>query len=238
MVVGTFELAGGVIKSCKAANGGGGMYVGNENGTFTMTGGDIKDCTAAKGSGVYLNGGKMNADGGTVGGTVALEVKHSGDKGIIQGSGSNATRFNGDVTNYGEIGHGTFSGTVTLGNSMLSGTITGGIFNGSVTTDSEGEAAIGGGVFNNTVTINMGQITNGIFNKDVVVDNAQASFSCTTLTGGTYNGLIINKSAYAAFAGAHSPLGIVGTKRQAGIAMTDTAQSHSTRWAVIWTTRW
>ena len=189
----------------------GGMYVGNENGTFTMTG-SITGCTAAKGSSVYLNGGKMNADGGTVGGTVALEVKHSGDKGIIQGSGSNATRFNGDVTNYGEIGHGTFSGTVTLGNSTLSGTITGGIFNGSVTTDSEGEAAIGGGVFNNTVTINLGQITNGIFNKDVVVDNAQASFSCTTLTGGTYNGLIINKSAYAAFAGAHSPLGIVGTK--------------------------
>lgn len=36
------------------------------------------------------------------------------------------------------------------------------------------------------------------------------SFSCTTLTGGTYNGLIINKSTYAAFSGVYSPLGIVG----------------------------
>ena len=214
VVKSTFTLVDGVIKSCKAGGVGGAVYVAGRSGDgiFTMTGGSIADCTDTNGSALYLKGGKMNAGGGTVDGTVVLDVNSDGKKGVIQGSGSNATHFSGDVTNYGEIGHGTFSGTVTLGNSTLSGTISGGIFNGPVTTALEGEAAIGGGVFNKTVTINRGEITNGIFNKDVVVDNARASSCCTTLTGGTYNGLIINKSAYAAFAGAHSPLGIVETK--------------------------
>ena len=214
VLVGTFELAGGVIKNCKAVRGGA-VRAGNKDGTFTMTGGEIKNCTADLGGAIYLNGGKMNANGGTVSGTVMLDTKTNNgitSKGIIQGSGSTATLFNGAVTSYGEIKHGTFSGTVTLGNSSQVGTITGGTFNGPVTTASEGEAEISGGVFNKTVTINRGRITKGTFNKDVVVDNALVSYSCTTLTGGTYNGLIINKSAYTTFAGAHSPLGIVETK--------------------------
>ena len=206
---GKFEMNGGSITDCvvtSPAGDGGAVYVSTDS-TFTMTGGSIADCTAVNGSALYLKKGTMNAGGGTVGGTVVLESNST-----IQGSGSNATQFNGAVTNYGKIGHGTFSGTVTLGDSNQVGTITGGTFNGPVTTDSEGEAEIGGGVFNKTVTINRGRITNGTFNKDVVVYNAQVSFSCTTLTGGTYNGLILNKSAYAAFAGAHSPLGIVEIK--------------------------
>ena len=213
LLTGTFELAGGVIKSCKAGSGGGGVYVGNAAGIFTMTGGSIEGCTAANGGALRLYG-TMNANGGTVDGTVVLDTKvNSGitHTGIIQGN-SNATLFNGDVNNAGEIKYGTFNGTVTFGNSTFNGKITGGTFNGPVTTDSEGEAAIGGGVFNGIVTINRGKVTNGTFNKNVVVDNARASSCCTTLTGGTYNGLIINKSAYAAFAGAHSPLGIVETK--------------------------
>ena len=205
---GTFTMNGGSIEDC-TANGGGAVLA--NGGTFELTNGEIKNCTATDGSALYLRS-RMNANGGTVDGTVVLDVKNNGDKGIIQGSGSTATHFSGAVTNYGEIKHGTFSGTVTLGNSTLSGKITGGTFNGPVTTDSEGEAKISGGVFNKTVTINRGEITNGTFNKDVVVYNALASFSCTKLTGGTYNGLIINKSAYAAFVGAHSSLGIVGEK--------------------------
>ena len=205
----SFTMNDGNIVGCTAKYGGG-LYL--RESSFTMTGGEIKNCMAELGCAIYLNGGKMNADGGTVDGTVVLDVNSNGEKGVIQGGGSNATHFSSAVTNYGEIRHGTFNDTVTLGNSNQVGTITGGIFNGPVTTDSKGEAKISGGVFNKTVTINRGEITKGTFNKDVVVYNALGSFRCTTLTGGTYNGLIINKSAYAAFAGAHSPLGIVETK--------------------------
>ncbi len=81
VVVGTFELIDGVIKSCKAGRGGG-VYVGNKDGTFTMTGGKIENCTAANGGALCLYG-TMNAGGGTVCGTVVLESNST-----IQGSGS------------------------------------------------------------------------------------------------------------------------------------------------------
>ena len=126
LLIGTFELAGGVIKSCKAGNKGGAVYVGNKDGIFTMTGGSIEGCKAANGSALCLYG-KMEANGGTVDGTVVLDTKNNNGTthtGIIQGSGTNATQFNGTVTNKGTISHGTFNGTVEN-----TGTITGGTYN-------------------------------------------------------------------------------------------------------------
>ena len=125
LLVGTFELAGGVIKSCKAGNKGGAVYVGNKDGIFTMTGGSIEGCKAANGSALFLYG-KMEANGGTVDGTVVLDTKENNGThtGIIQGSGTNATQFNGTVTNKGTISYGTFNGTVEN-----TGTLTGGTYN-------------------------------------------------------------------------------------------------------------
>ena len=128
LLIGTFELAGGVIKSCKAGGKGGAVYVGNKDGIFTMTGGSIEGCKAANGSALFLYG-KMEANGGTVDGTVVLDTKENNGihQGIIQGSGTNATQFNGDVTNAGEIKYGTFNGTVEN-----TGTLTGGTYNGLI----------------------------------------------------------------------------------------------------------
>ena len=125
LLIGTFELAGGVIKSCKAGNKGGAVYVGNKDGIFTMTGGSIEGCKAANGSALFLYG-KMEANGGTVDGTVVLDTKENNGThtGIIQGSGTNATQFNGTVTNKGTISYGTFNGTVEN-----TGTLTGGTYN-------------------------------------------------------------------------------------------------------------
>ena len=129
LLVGTFELAGGVIKSCKAGNKGGAVYVGNKDGIFTMTGGSIEGCKAANGSALCLYG-KMEANGGTVDGTVVLDTKDNNGSthtGIIQGSGTNATQFNGTVTNKGTISYGTFNGTVEN-----TGMLTGGTYNGLI----------------------------------------------------------------------------------------------------------
>ena len=125
LLIGTFELAGGVIKSCKAGNKGGAVYVGNKDGIFTMTGGSIEGCKAANGSALCLYG-KMEANGGTVDGTVVLDTKNNNGThtGIIQGSGTNATEFNGTVTNKGTISYGVFNGTVEN-----TGTLTGGTYN-------------------------------------------------------------------------------------------------------------
>ena len=125
LLIGTFELAGGVIKSCKAGDKGGAVYVGNKDGIFTMTGGSIEGCKAANGSALCLYG-KMEANGGTVDGTVVLDTKenHGIHQGSIQGSGTNATEFNGTVTNKGTISYGVFNGTVEN-----TGTLTGGTYN-------------------------------------------------------------------------------------------------------------
>lgn len=127
---GKLTMTGGNIVGCTATGNnafGGGVFV--SEGTFTMTGGSIEGCTATNGSALCLYG-TMNANGGTVNGTVVLDTKtNSGitHTGIIQGSGTNATQFNGDVTNYGEIKHGTFEGTVEN-----TGTISGGTFSGLI----------------------------------------------------------------------------------------------------------
>ena len=170
LLVGTFELAGGVIKSCKAGNKGGAVYVGNKDGIFTMTGGSIEGCKAANGSALFLYG-KMEANGGTVDGTVVLDTKENNGThtGIIQGSGTNATQFNGTVTNKGTISRGTFNDAVNN-----TGTITGGTFNDAVNnTDT-----ITGGTFNGAVN-NTGTITGGVFNNTVSGSG--------TITGGTFN---------------------------------------------------
>ena len=112
---GKFEMNSGAIIGCTANDNGGGVANG---GTFTMTGGSISDCTAVNGKAICLIRGTMNANGGTVDGTVVLKG------GSIQGGGTNATEFNGVVTNKGTISYGTFNGTVEN-----TGMLTGGTYN-------------------------------------------------------------------------------------------------------------
>ena len=153
---GTFEMTGGVIKSCTAAKDGGAVRVSVKEGIFTMTGGAIIGCTAKNGSALCLYG-TMNANGGTVNGTVVIDTRTNNNgthTGIIQGSGTNATEFNGTVTNKGTISYGVFNGTVEN-----TGTLTGGTYNGEVINN----GTITGGVFNNTVS-GSGTITGGTFN--------------------------------------------------------------------------
>lgn len=49
---GSFEMSGGTISACKAANAGGGVYV--LSGSFEMSGGSIENCTAHEGAGVKV----------------------------------------------------------------------------------------------------------------------------------------------------------------------------------------
>ena len=142
---GTFEMTGGVIKSCTAAKDGGAVRVSVKEGIFTMTGGSIEGCTAKNGSALCLYG-TMNANGGTVNGTVVIDTRTNNNgthTGIIQGSGTNATEFNGTVTNKGTISYGVFNGEV-----INNGTINDGVFTGIVS----GNGKITGGTFNPPMT--------------------------------------------------------------------------------------
>ena len=127
---GTVTMNGGNIVGCSASESGGAVC-STSNFSFTMNGGSIAGCTAKNGSAIYLKGSQMNANGGTVNGTVLIDVeKTTGgtNTGTIGSSGeTSATQFNGDVTNNGQIGHGTFNGTVEN-----TGTISGGTFSGLI----------------------------------------------------------------------------------------------------------
>ena len=133
---GLFELKSGSIQNCLSMDGLAVVYV-YMDGTFTMTGGEITGSTANYG--IYLNGAKMNANGGTVDGTVKIDAAYdsasnSNIYGVSQSLDGNtgATVFKQDVTNEGKIKHGVFSGTVSVGYGNDSGTISGGTFNGLI----------------------------------------------------------------------------------------------------------
>ena len=49
---GSFEMSGGTISACNAANAGGGVYV--SSGSFEMSGGSIENCTVHEGAGVKV----------------------------------------------------------------------------------------------------------------------------------------------------------------------------------------
>ncbi len=161
----TFEMSGGRITNCKAAGYqgsggtgfGGGVYINSAR--FTMSGNAfISGNDANVGNGVF-NNGEMNANGGTVQGSV-----YNQSWGTIN-SGNESTEFKGNVKNVGTINGGEFYGEVENLR-----TINGGKFHGKVTNT------------NNPYDIqNTGKITDGEFLGEVVNKN-----DATTITGGTF----------------------------------------------------
>ena len=68
----TFEIKGGVIRSCTSTGGVGGGAIYLYSGTLNFTAGNITDCTAAgSGGGVFQNSGTFNMSGGTISGCTA-----------------------------------------------------------------------------------------------------------------------------------------------------------------------
>ena len=69
----TFDIKGGVIRSCTSTdgnNGGGAIYM--NSGTIDFEAGNITECTASgSGGGVFLNTGTFNMSGGTISGCSA-----------------------------------------------------------------------------------------------------------------------------------------------------------------------
>ncbi|MEI3339613.1 MAG: InlB B-repeat-containing protein [Eubacterium sp.] len=157
---------GGVITGGNAPSEGGGGVQICSNATFTMNGGSISSCSAnGAGNGVFnkgsftMNGGKiddgvynenwsttaMRANGGEITGLsncdAGLCIEKDEDK--------NGTTFYGDVVNrLSTINAGTYKGTVTnyQGSSdTIPGTISGGIFEGTVINRDGG--VISGGIF-------------------------------------------------------------------------------------------
>ena len=217
---GTFTMSGGTIKNCNATQGGG-VYVGA--GTFIMSGGSIENCEAkttdsnyAMGGGVYVaNKGTFNMSGGSIenckasaedgsafGGGIYNEGRTtlSGESKILNCQAANA---GGGIYDYSVLNisdNVEITGcTAPLWSAMIvSGTISGGTFNGTVTSG----GTITGGTFNGEVR-NVGTITGGTFNSQVTNPGR--------ITGGTFKGGITGTPALATGSGTEDDPYQIGT---------------------------
>lgn len=149
---GQFNMSGGSITGCTAVTQGegnvahgGGVCI--SSGTFNMSGGSITDCTAVEQgtNGGAWGGGICNYSGGTT--TLSGTAKIENCRATSTGTG----KFGGGVFNNGTLSISedvTISGCTADGNSdamfTVSGTISGGTFNGTVTNN---YGTISGGTF-------------------------------------------------------------------------------------------
>ena len=157
---GWFTLESGGIMGCRAGKYGGGVY-SDRVATMTMTGGEIAGCAAKESTsaGLYIAGGRLSANGGTV----KDEVFCVGTIDSATGK-TGCTEFQAQVTNQkiaagggwlnGLIRHGNFRGTVLNQNG---GGIDGGTFLGDVENI---DASLGAGITGSGGTF-YGKVTNG-----------------------------------------------------------------------------
>ena len=182
---GKFALKSGGIMGCRAGEYGGGVY-SDRVATMTMTGGEIAGCAAKESTsaGLYIAGGRLSANGGTV----KDEVFCVGTIDSATGK-TGCTEFQAQVTNQqiaagggwlnGLIRHGNFRGTVLNQNG---GGIDGGTFLGDVENI---DASLGAGITGSGGTF-YGKVTNG--SKDGPAKSARIS-------GGMFRGEVINETS-------------------------------------------
>ena len=106
---GTFVIAGGIIRDCKANNGGG-IYVANRGAKAALEAGNITRCTAtANGGGVCINADTFTMSGGTISGGTANQG------GGVYVNNSNFNMSGGTITNNSAVTKG--GGVAFAGNS-------------------------------------------------------------------------------------------------------------------------
>ena len=182
---GNFTLEKGSIVGCRAGEEGGGVYI-SRKAWMAMTGGEIAGCAAKESTsaGLYLGGGRLSANGGTV----KDEVFCVGTIDSANGK-SGCTEFQARVTNQkiaagggwldGLIRHGNFRGTVLNQNGSR---IDGGTFLGDVENI---DAHLGAGITGSGGTF-YGKVTNG--SKDGPAKSAR-------IRGGTFRGEVTNEAS-------------------------------------------
>ncbi len=208
-----FQMSGGSIKDCKAKNEtgrafGGGVYIdGNASGVFKMTGGSIDSCSAvgavwAFGGGVYLNGydGKFTMTDGTitnctVQGTSISSDTYGGGVGVSSNGVFEMTdgSIAADCTSYS--GNGVDNGGLYLWEATMQahgGAVNCAVLNREGTIET-GENPSGITTFYSTVTNEQGIISGGTFER--AVDNGSNNTLGSEISGGTFNGSVINRKS-------------------------------------------
>lgn len=163
---GSFEMSGGTISACNAANAGGGVYV--SSGSFEMSGGSIENCTAHEGAGVkvYPSSGKTASFSMTGG-----EIKNCNTNGVsiyAIGGTSEFSMSGGTIEDNGGDGV-----RVDAGSAVMSG--------GSVTRSELYDIRIGSSA---TLTVNNTQVGGTVLNMGKITGNGSAKFTGTVENSG------------------------------------------------------
>ena len=213
---GKFTLEKGSIVGCRAGEYGGGVYLSRQA-WMAMTGGEIAGCTAGQdpstglagqdlSAGLYLRGGRLSANGGTI----KDEVFSAGTIDSAAGK-AGCTEFQARVTNQvipaevsldGKIRHGRFNETVVNQNG---GIIDGGTFLGDVENiDAHIGAGIEGigGTFYGNVTNGgtdeakgVSSIFEGTFYGKVTNGHQNGPEESARIRGGTFRGEVTNEKS-------------------------------------------
>ena len=164
---GSFEMSGGTISACNAANAGGGVYV--SSGSFEMSGGSIEDCTAYEGAGVkvYPSSGKTASFSMTGG-----EIQNCNTNGVsiyAIGGTSEFSMSGGTIEDNGGDGV-----RVDAGSAVMSG--------GSVKDSERYDIYIGSRA---ALTVKNTQVGGTVLNQGAITGQGNAEFTGTVEIAGT-----------------------------------------------------
>ena len=148
---GSFEMSGGTISDCKAANAGGGVYV--SSGSFEMSGGSIENCTAHEGAGVKVLASSGKASFSMSG---SGEIKNCNQDGVSIAAIGGTSEFSmsgGTIEDNGGYGVWVDNGSAVMSGGSVKGSERYDIYIGSRATLTVNNTQVGGTV------LNLGKIT-------------------------------------------------------------------------------
>lgn len=171
---GSFEMSGGTISACNAANAGGGVYV--SSGSFEMSGGSIENCTAHEGAGVKVLASSGKASFSMSG---SGEIKNCNQDGVSIAAIGGTSEFSmsgGTIEDNSGFGVWVDNGSAVMSGGSVKGSERYDIYIGSSATLTVNNTQVGGTV------LNMGKITgNGSAKFTGTVENS--GYAVAEITG-------------------------------------------------------
>ena len=198
-----FIMEGGTISECEA-NAGGGLYA--DNSIVTINKGTISGCSAGAGGGLYAtNSSKITINNGTISGCKAVNGYGGGlyaknystvtiEGGTISGCttsdagmGGGLYAYNSTITISGgtiENNKATYGGGVALNNSWINPITNWKVIGNKAYKTKSGNGGIGGGIYLDSVSMNVSDGSNRIYNNqaerhgaDICLDGSTSSIA-------------------------------------------------------------
>ena len=178
-----FIMEGGTISGCEA-NAGGGLYATNSS-KITIKKGTISGCKAVNGygGGLYAKNSTVTIEGGTISGCTTSDA---GMGGGLYAYSSTITISGGTIEN----NKATYGGGVALNNSWINPITNWKVIGNEAYKTKSGNGGIGGGIYLDSVSMNVSDGSNRIYNNqaerhgaDICLDGSTSSIALPDAAG-------------------------------------------------------